>query len=409
MKELNRVPRSKLYCLEPINKGQFSVESLTGYISRLAESHCVLTGELFADEISPLLNKAYLKDLSLKGGTSFYGGAHTINGMGQHAQQMKLVMEKLTGCKNLEETTVIRFRNILSNRGLLRTTRAWCPYCYQDDKSRNSIIYDRQIWTLQSTIYCPVHLCLLQSRCTSCERDMLVFERRTRPGYCSKCSSWLGNDSTNNSDDLSWRQFKSVQCSRVISNQSILTMQEMLENLQQTFELGQLTTIAKMIGVPKNTIWGWFHQRALPPLEYYLRVYVLYTDLKLASSFEPSWKSGDFKVTRGVYSDEEILYVMKLQPSSLRMMAKRIGCDRRVIVKRFPALSKTIVQQQELFKNKKICRRINLIKHELDMLVKAMSKSGDRITRKSIEKRLGKPQLTREMAVQFHIHESISK
>lgn len=409
MRELNSVPRSKLYCLEPINKGQFSAESLTGYISRLAESHCVLTGELFADEISPLLNKAYLKDLSLKGGNSFYGSAHTINGMGKHAQQLKFVMELLTGCRNLEETTLIRFKNIFSNRGLVRTTRAWCPCCYQDDKSRNGIVYDRQIWTLQSVIYCPVHLCLLQSRCPSCDRDMLVFERRTRPGYCSKCSSWLGNDKIKNSDNLSWNQFKSVQCSRLISNQSSLTMREMLENLQQTFELGKLAMIANMIGVPKNTIWGWLHQRTLPPIEYYLRVNVLYTDLKLVPSFAESWRNGNFKVARGTYRDEEILYVMKRYPSSLRMMAKRIGCDRRVIVKRFPALSKTIMQQQELFRNKQINKRIHLIKHELDTIVKMMSKSGVRITRRSIEKRLGKPQLTRERALHFHIHESISK
>jgi hypothetical protein len=42
-------PCSRLYPLEPIGVGTPLVESLTGYIARLAEAHCVSTGVLYLD------------------------------------------------------------------------------------------------------------------------------------------------------------------------------------------------------------------------------------------------------------------------------------------------------------------------------------------------------------------------
>lgn len=43
---------SRLYSLAPIGAGTRFVESLTGYISRLAETHSIQTGTLIAEEIT---------------------------------------------------------------------------------------------------------------------------------------------------------------------------------------------------------------------------------------------------------------------------------------------------------------------------------------------------------------------
>ena len=45
--------RSYLYHLQPIAVGSAYVESLTGYIARLAEAHSVATGALLALELRP--------------------------------------------------------------------------------------------------------------------------------------------------------------------------------------------------------------------------------------------------------------------------------------------------------------------------------------------------------------------
>src|ERR1017187_8404506 len=44
--------RSRLYSLEPMNVGTAEVESLTGYVARLAEAHCVTVSDLVGGELS---------------------------------------------------------------------------------------------------------------------------------------------------------------------------------------------------------------------------------------------------------------------------------------------------------------------------------------------------------------------
>jgi len=46
-------PRTQLYHLEPIGVGTAWTESLTGYIARLADAHCVRVSTLVAREIGP--------------------------------------------------------------------------------------------------------------------------------------------------------------------------------------------------------------------------------------------------------------------------------------------------------------------------------------------------------------------
>ena len=50
-------PRTRLYHLAPIGVGTPAVESLTGYLMRLAEAHCVSTGALVSAELLPLLQQ----------------------------------------------------------------------------------------------------------------------------------------------------------------------------------------------------------------------------------------------------------------------------------------------------------------------------------------------------------------
>jgi hypothetical protein len=63
--------RSRLYHLEPIGIGTPYVESLTGYVQRLAHEHCVTVRRLTITEIAPLMGKeAKLQDESISNNTS---------------------------------------------------------------------------------------------------------------------------------------------------------------------------------------------------------------------------------------------------------------------------------------------------------------------------------------------------
>src|SRR2546426_11940697 len=46
-------PRSRLYSLEPIGIGTPEVESLSSYLNRLAQAHCVTVTTLMAHELLP--------------------------------------------------------------------------------------------------------------------------------------------------------------------------------------------------------------------------------------------------------------------------------------------------------------------------------------------------------------------
>jgi hypothetical protein len=50
-------PRSTLYPLKPIGVGTSLVESLTSYITRLAEAHCLFPGILMGKVIAPLVQQ----------------------------------------------------------------------------------------------------------------------------------------------------------------------------------------------------------------------------------------------------------------------------------------------------------------------------------------------------------------
>jgi len=49
-------PRSQLYSLQPVGVGSGMVESLTGYVARLAEAHSVSVGDLVGRLLSDLAN-----------------------------------------------------------------------------------------------------------------------------------------------------------------------------------------------------------------------------------------------------------------------------------------------------------------------------------------------------------------
>ena len=79
-------PRSQLYSLEPIGVGTALVESLTGYVARLAEAHSVSVGDLVGRVLSDL---TYPKDAIVSptakavrvGGHGFRARTYAPNGV----------------------------------------------------------------------------------------------------------------------------------------------------------------------------------------------------------------------------------------------------------------------------------------------------------------------------------------
>lgn len=189
---------SYLYALPPIGVGTAAVESLTGYIARLAAAHAVETGPLVNRELLPRI--PYTKGASAGRAPSklptysFYLAAHSLNGTGDRSRLWVSLLERLTCVGRLDLLTALPWAKTISCVHLLRTHRAWCPCCYGALRDNVPSLYERLLWTFQVVTVCPDHRCRLESICPSCGRTQYVFSAKSRPGYCSRCRCWLGRE-----------------------------------------------------------------------------------------------------------------------------------------------------------------------------------------------------------------------
>lgn len=198
--------RSYLYALAPIGVNTAAVESLTGYIARLAAAHAVETGILVNHELLPRI--PYTKGVRA-GQTptklprySFYIEAHTLNGMGRRSRLWVSLLEKLTCIRRLDLLTALPWSDAISCMHL-RKNRAWCPLCYGGENSPAQSAYEPLLWAFQIVTVCPNHRRQLDSNCPACGRTQYVFSSKTRPGYCSRCQCWLGRKPESSTyDDL---------------------------------------------------------------------------------------------------------------------------------------------------------------------------------------------------------------
>jgi len=170
--------RSHLYSLEPCGIGTPQVESLTGYIARMAEAHCVLTATLISQEFAslskPSQGRSYLHDMSSR--------TEALNGTGRMAKNLVEMLEGLTLRNDLRFLTLLFWADVLPKRGLLRRTRAWCPACYHQWRTKGQAVYEPLLWTLQVVAICPDHQQHLVFQCPHCQRQLPLLAWQSRPG-----------------------------------------------------------------------------------------------------------------------------------------------------------------------------------------------------------------------------------
>jgi hypothetical protein len=186
--------RSRLFSLEPISVGTADVESLTGYIARLADAHSVSTGALVSHELVPHLGRRHLEAYPDSGLSSLWRSARAVNGTLELAKDMVTALGAVTGRHELRLLTMLPWAAVLDRKGLLRHDRAWCAVCYREWQQHARPIYEPLIWSLAPVTVCPQHGQPLETRCPhpGCRRTLLYLSTRSRPGFCSLCQGWLG-------------------------------------------------------------------------------------------------------------------------------------------------------------------------------------------------------------------------
>ncbi|MGG6270834.1 TniQ family protein [Leptolyngbya sp. AN03gr2] len=271
-------PRSRLNSIKPTGIRSSLVESLTSYVTRLADSHCLPVGTLMKTEIAPAINKTY-------GGANLnkiYDYTSTLNGLGTMAFSLARALEELTRQKNLDLLTLVNWSNLLPSRRLLRHHRAWCAVCYQEWQSSGQVVYERLLWSLAIAKACPLHSCLLCEICPHCLQKNLCLAWHARPGYCSKCQKWLGSAHGDSSEafknlskaDLRALVWISESVANLLTYTSHLAVPLTEKDLAQAFRLhintvsdGNIAEFARQLQLPKNTVWLWCNGKNLPQLD----------------------------------------------------------------------------------------------------------------------------------------------
>jgi hypothetical protein len=186
--------RSYLVHLPPIGIGTTAVESLTGYIARLAAAHAVETRVLVNRELLPRIPRTR----GVSAGQvpvkmpEYTFDAHALNGSGDRSRLWVSLLEQLTCIDRLDLLTALPWAPAISCGHLLRPHRAWCTSCYGEKPSEPESVYEHLLWAFQLVTVCPTHGHRLDTVCPSCGQAQRVLSAKLRPGYCSRCQCWLG-------------------------------------------------------------------------------------------------------------------------------------------------------------------------------------------------------------------------
>lgn len=203
-------PRSRLYSLDPIGIGTPFVESLSGYVARLSDAHAVSVGDLVGRELSafaskPLLSFGPFMQRSRADSHGFHAQQYTMNGFGITSRKWVEALERATLRTDLRLLTLLPFDSVLSRTAPFRRSRAWCPACYQGWRSGGEAIYEPLLWSIAPVTVCPRHRRPLEDACRHCHGRQMPLAVFSRPGYCSRCQAWLGENKADSTVECTTR------------------------------------------------------------------------------------------------------------------------------------------------------------------------------------------------------------
>lgn len=188
--------RSRLFSLEPIGIGTPYTESLSSYLCRLAQEHCLTPQKLIMGEIAPLLvGNKYHPEILSKNVSALFGNSDakpTINGIRNMTQSLVHALEQLTLRQDLKFLSCLTWKGIIKERGLFRQNRAWCSQCLEQWQQEKTTIYEPLIWSFKDVRFCPQHHCRLVDLCPHCNSSLKAIANSLRLGFCSRCKGWLG-------------------------------------------------------------------------------------------------------------------------------------------------------------------------------------------------------------------------
>lgn len=382
-------PRTRLYHLEPIGVGTPEVESLTGYVMRLAEAHCVSTSALVTGELLPAMKP---HGLGAKPAATWLGrDGPQCNGTGDTAREAVAALSGLTGRRDLAFLTLQPWREVVAPHGLLRLgrhERVWCSACYAEALEQGTVLYEPLLWSIAVVVVCPRHRCKLRTRCPydDCARALPGLAARARPGHCSWCARVLVRredrraDAAEPREEAGWDLWVAEQLgallaltpslSPVLSHAGGVSALDAFVRACCGSGPGADDLFARTVGVHANQVWRWRKGRTLPTIGLLLRVCsALGVSLRaflagdtsgltaeghsvavLARQRKPRLAPASYDPDRLRQGVETLLVDETSPPLSVAETARRLGCTSPVLSRLCPDIYRTIADRYHAYR-----------------------------------------------------------
>lgn len=408
-------PRTPYYGLPPIGMGTWAAEGTTSYVARLAAKHCVHVKDFVIHA---------LKAKTCRAGTSWdlfprQKQTFRLNGIGSYAKEWPHKLAELTGQRFLHGTNFSRLQKILPPEKLIREKRAWCYLCLREMQKQN--VYEPLLWSLHHAEACPIHRVRLSTSCPSCKAYASApLSPHYVPGHCIQCKAWLGEPSHDEVTPLTgWEVWISFQLGALIAalsssdqSQNPTAARDNIQALIQSISDGNMTRFAGEIDASKSTCSTWVRGKALPTLDYWIRISwisgidvgklifgtITPQDPNLAirgSCKQSPWKQ---RPKRRIHDWDyigkclaDIFEANETPPRGLPRIAKQMGVDTLTLKKRFPDLCQQLARRNTTYWTERPAHIFKILKDRVERAVVNIIKDGHLPTRRRVARELSLP------------------
>jgi transcriptional regulator with XRE-family HTH domain len=432
-------PRSALYALPPIGIGTPLVESLTSYITRLAEAHSVFSGPLLYKLVVPLVPN-YSPTEKQHGLFPESGHRSTLlNGTGLPARYAVSALETLTLRTDLHYLTLLPLTEIFppTTRGLLRLTKAWCPVCYEDRRTSGQPIYDPLLWFFQDVTLCLHHHCLLSTACPyqDCAKPLPAVNWRSRAGYCSYCQRWLGSVrerveawASLESNEWHWQQWIAQTVGEMLMHLPSFPsperqrIRQVIQRAVQLLSDDNISAFTHTLGMPRSTIDWWYQGERIPEMarllwlchrlglslsEFLFRKVETLHFSALAAPHAPAPFSqrSVIDVERVYQALSQSLVTNEQPPPTLRMLRQQLNVSYPTLYKVHPAACHEIAARYKTYIQQRKETRLQRFREEIRQAARELLASGISPTQKRIAPHLSQPGILRDPRLRTFLKE----
>jgi hypothetical protein len=350
---------SKLFHVVPVGLDTGQIESLTGYIARLAQAHMITPLTLLHRGLEWFDTDQPERVGEWKRKTTRLLLRRYINAPGTGERWVRLLTD-LTRAPGLSSCTMRAFGSLFPVRGQLRSHLAWCPSCFAEDTEP----YDRLLWCLPQVKACVRHRCRLVERCPGCGSRVPVIHARSVPGLCPSCETKLSRKGTTTqiaaveewgiaklADDFLQlasghphiEQIRQVEAGTV------------LKKCMAAAGVPDAAALARLMNVSRITGWSWLNGRSVPGFGETLRICYTFkvsvadfltaeipVKLTLRGTGELALRPArraprEFDEPKVARSIEQYCSECINRPPSIVEVASAVGFDPRVLRRHFPA------------------------------------------------------------------------